>query len=78
LEKVVLKDKRLIFMGIGFELVGLVIGSVYFGGILDAHFGWQGMGVVGLIVLTFAGWLVHFIVLIKRFMADEPIEEDKK
>ncbi len=73
-----LKDKRLIFMGIGFELVGLVIGSVYFGGILDAHFGWEGMGVAGLIVLTFLGWMFHFIVLIKRFMAEDPNEGESQ
>lgn len=55
-------------MGMGFEAVGLVLGSLYFGSMIDQRFSWPGYATAGLIVLTLMGWIYHVIVLLKKFM----------
>lgn len=62
--------KGLVFTGMGFELVGLVLGSLYLGGIIDRHMEWQGYGVAAILIIGFIGWIIHLILLLKRFMAD--------
>lgn len=57
----------MIFMGMGFELVGLVIGCIYLGSVIDERFQWRGYATVGLIVISMVGWIVHLIVLLKRY-----------
>ena len=63
--------KGLVFMGMGFELLGLVLGGYYLGDVIDKHMAWPGYGVAGLIVICMIGWMFHLIFLLKRFMADE-------
>ncbi len=65
----------MIFMGMGFELVGLVIGCIYLGGQLDKYFSWPGYATAGLVVLSMVGWIVHLIVLLKRFQAQLPADQ---
>lgn len=59
--------KGIVFAGLGFELAGLVIASVTFGGKLDEHYGWPGYGVAGLTVLSMVGWLIHLIFMLQRW-----------
>ena len=59
--------KGIVFAGLGFELAGLVIASVTFGGQLDAHYGWAGYGVAGLTILSLIGWLFHLIFMLQRW-----------
>jgi hypothetical protein len=63
------------FLGMGFELCALMIGAIYFGGFIDRHYGWNGYSVMGLICLSFFGWVVHIVVLLKNLqdaVDDEP------
>lgn len=62
--------KGLVFLGMGFELLGLILGGLYIGGAIDAHMGWPGYGVAFLVVICMVSWMIHLIVLLKRFMAD--------
>ena len=62
-----MKNKGIIFAGIGFELVGLILGAVYIGGILDEKLKLNGLGISAAIILVFASWLWHLIILLKKF-----------
>lgn len=67
-----MSGKMAAFVGIGFEVVGLLIASVWVGGWLDTKFQLKGMATAGLVVLALAGWFVHIIWMLKRFEKDEP------
>lgn len=70
--------RGLVFTGIGFELVGLVIGAVTLGGVLDEKFDLKGIGTAGLIILCFIGWFCHLIVLLKGYMKHEHPKQEIK
>ena len=65
--------KGLVFMGMGFELLGLILGGLYLGKLIDEHMGWPGYGVAVCAIAVLLSWLVHLFVLLKRFM-EEPSE----
>ena len=66
-----MKSKYLVFVGMGFELVGLILGSAYLGHLLDQNYDLKGLGVVGLSVLGLGGWLTHVILLSKRLEKED-------
>lgn len=70
------KSKGIVFMGMGFELAGLMVGALYLGQALDERFHTQGLAVAGLSFLVLMGWLYHLIVLLKSFMNQS--ESDKQ
>lgn len=57
--------KAAILISMGFEIIGVVVVAVYVGQWLDQKYGWGGLGMVGLITLGFAGWLVHLLAAVK-------------
>ncbi|MCB0412574.1 MAG: AtpZ/AtpI family protein [Bdellovibrionales bacterium] len=61
----------MIFMGMGFELVGLIVGCIYLGNQIDQYFSWAGYGTIGLVLLSLAGWLFHLIILLKKYQAEQ-------
>ncbi len=63
--------KGVIFMGIGFELVGLIIGGWAIGSQVDKYFHWNGYGVATFIIAVMIGWIYHLIILLKKFMDDD-------
>ena len=65
-------QKGLIFMGMGFELLGLILGGYLLGNTIDAHFGWSGYAMAGIIIICLVGWMIHLVYLLKRFMAEAP------
>jgi hypothetical protein len=62
--------KGLVFLGMGFELLGLILGGLYIGRAIDHEMAWPGYGVALMVVICMASWMVHLIFLLKRFMAD--------
>ncbi|MBC87178.1 MAG: hypothetical protein CL677_08340 [Bdellovibrionaceae bacterium] len=56
-----------IFIGVGIELAFLVIGALYLGETIDKEYELRGLGQAGLLLVVFVGWVIHFIVLLKRF-----------
>jgi hypothetical protein len=71
-------NKYLVFTSIGFELLGIMMASIYLGQMIDDHYKTRG---VALIVLMFTGlvsWFMHLIFLLRRFQKDEPSEDDQK
>lgn len=58
-------NKYLIFVGIGFELIGLIIGSVFLGDYLETLLPTKGLWVAGLILASLVGWMVHLMFMLK-------------
>ena len=67
-----MNKKALVFAGMGFELVGLILVGLYVGQYLDEKFNLGGIGTAGLAMLVLASWLWHLVILLKRFMQDGP------
>ncbi len=67
-------NKGMVFMGMGFELVVLVIAGAYFGDAIDKHFGWKGYAAMTFILLFLASWFYHLLILLKKVNQDEKNE----
>ena len=61
-----MKNKYIVFVGMGFELIGLILGSIWLGPALEVQMPAKGMWTVGLMVATLIGWFVHMILLLKK------------
>lgn len=64
-------NKSMVFMGLGFELVLLVLGGAYLGGFIDKYFGWAGYGSAGIILVFMISWFYHLIILLKRINEED-------
>lgn len=58
-------NKYIVFAGIGFELVGLIIISVYAGEYLETLKPTKGLWVAGFILLSLVGWMIHLLAMLK-------------
>ena len=63
----VINNKLIVFIGLGFEITGLIVGSVLLGQLLDSNFETKGLITSGLILLSFVTWVVHMIRMLKKF-----------
>lgn len=50
----------------GVELVGLTLGTLYVGSILDQFWHTKGLVTIAVLILGFVGWFFHLIFLLKR------------
>ena len=62
-----MSKNHLIFTGIGFELVGIMLACMSLGSYLDKSMGWRGLGTALLMFAGLLGWMVHLVILMKRF-----------
>lgn len=60
------KKEYLIFLGLVFELVALVIMLVYAGHHLDIKMGWSGIGVASGAVIALIIWVLHLMQSFKN------------
>jgi hypothetical protein len=65
------KDKSMVFAGMGFELVIMVLGAAYLGKYVDEYFRWPGYGSAGLILAFLGTWFYHLLILLKKFNEDD-------
>ena len=70
--------KALVFAGMGFELVGLILAGLYLGQYLDKNFGFGGLGTAAMAMLVLASWIWHLVILLKKFNEDDHAEPDSK
>ena len=70
-----MKNKYIVFIGMGVELVGLVLGSLYVGKLVDDYFSAKGVITILTLLLCLVSWFVHFLYLVKRI---EKVNSDKK
>lgn len=60
------KENMLVFTGMGFELLGLILTSLFLGQHIDKKFSWSGLATVCLSLVALISWFIHLIVLLKR------------
>ena len=70
-----MNKKHLVFAGIGIELVGLILSSVWLGKKIDDTYNTKGIGVLSLSIAALVGWLVHLIALLKSIDRAEEMNE---
>lgn len=70
--------KYLVFMGSGFELIGLLVAGIYLGNILDNHFGKKPLFLIGFLLLGILSWGFHFFVLLNRLNKSAGLDQDSK
>jgi len=63
-------NKMLIFVGMGFELVGIILACIYLGKAIDDHYGTKGIGLALLPMIGLVGWIVQIVSLTKGLDAD--------
>jgi len=59
-------NKYIVFAGVGFELVALIIVSVYAGEYLEQINPTKGLWVAGLILLSLVGWMIQLVFMLKK------------
>ncbi len=62
-------NKGLIFAGMGFELLGIMVGCIYIGAIIDKKMQWPSYAAAGLVVIGVTGWIIHVFHLLKQISA---------
>jgi len=70
--------KYLIFASIGFELVGIMLGTIYLGQAIDKTYQTKGMALIALMLIGLASWLTHVILLLRRFQKNESEDKDSE
>lgn len=63
-------NKGMIFIGVGFELVSLVLAGIWIGSYLDEWLGSKGLATMAMLLLMMFGWFVHLFVLLKKMETD--------
>ena len=61
-----MKNKYIVFVAMGIELVGIVVGCLLLGQKLDERYGLKGLGMIGLSMAGLAGWITQIVMLAKR------------
>jgi len=63
--------RRLVFAGLGIELVGLILTSVWLGSKIDLYFQAQGIIFVAILLLVLVGWFIRLLFLLKKLEKPE-------
>jgi F0F1-type ATP synthase assembly protein I len=71
-------NRYLVFSSIGFELLGIMLGSIYLGDAIDAHYGTKGVALIALMLIGLAGWLMHVIMLLKQIEKNQPKSDSEE
>ncbi len=61
-----MKNKYIVFVAMGIELVGIMIGCLLIGQKLDEMYSLKGLGMIGLSMLGLAGWIFQIVMLAKK------------
>jgi len=61
-----MKNKYIIFVAMGIELVGIMIGCLLLGQKLDELYNLKGLAMIGLSMAGLAGWIFQIVMLAKR------------
>jgi F0F1-type ATP synthase assembly protein I len=60
------KNKYIVFAAMGFELVGVMLGCLYIGQLIDQKWNLKGLGIIGFSILGLAGWIIHIVQMSKQ------------
>lgn len=59
-------NKLIVFVGMGFELVGIILACIYLGRVLDEQLGLKGIGLALTPMLGLVGWIVQIVYMTKK------------
>ena len=62
---------KLVFAGLGMELIGLILGALFMGQKWDETYKTQGVITVSLLIAVLIGWFVRLLYLLKRLQRDD-------
>ena len=68
--------RYIVFAGIGFELVGIILASIYLGQIIDKTYQTKGLGLIALMFIGLASWLTHVVLLLRRIEKENPDDKE--
>ena len=69
--------KYIVFISIGFELVGVMLACAYLGQTIDKTYQTKGLALAGLMLAGLVGWLVHVLMLLRRFEKEAPTDKEQ-
>ena len=69
--------KYLILMGLGMEIVALIIAMLYLGSLLDPELGGQGYGPMIGAVLALVVWISHLVIYVQNSERDIDPDENE-
>lgn len=61
-----MKNRYIIFSALGIELVGIILGCLYLGQLVDQKYNLGGLGIAIIPMLGLAGWLFQVVKLAQR------------
>ncbi len=61
-----MKNKYIIFAGMGLELIGIMLGCLFVGQKLDQAYDLKGLAMIGLSAAGLTGWLIQIVRLTKN------------
>lgn len=67
-------NKYILFIGIGFELIGLIVVAIYVSAWLEEKYPSKGTITAGMILLALVGWFIHIFVLLKKVSTEKQKE----
>jgi F0F1-type ATP synthase assembly protein I len=71
-------NRYLVFTSIGFELIGIMLASIYLGQKIDEHYATKGVALIALIFLGLASWLMHVIMLLRNIEKNNPESDSEE
>ncbi|MGZ5278937.1 MAG: AtpZ/AtpI family protein [Pseudobdellovibrionaceae bacterium] len=69
-----MKNKYIVFVAMGIELVGIMVGCLLLGQKLDELYDLRGLAMIGLSMAGLAGWIFQIVMLAKRADSSQPGE----
>ena len=69
-------NKSIAFVGIGFEIIALLIAGVTIGGAIDRRFNLKGLGTAVMVIASLVLWFIHLIHLLKSMNQDRGPGDD--
>lgn len=64
-------QKGIVFIGMGFELLGLILGGLFLGTAIDKEMNWPGYGLAVCVVAGLVSWIFHLVIMLKKFMTED-------
>jgi F0F1-type ATP synthase assembly protein I len=61
-----MKNKYIVFVAMGIELVGIMVACLFIGQKLDERYGLKGLGMIGFSMAGLAGWIYQIVFLAKK------------
>lgn len=73
-----MKNRTFMLSALGFELTGLIVGSIFIAAALEERVPSRGLWTAGFIVLAFVGWFIHALHLLKKMNSEPSRSEPRK